>query len=171
MKVIVDSDEFKCWHEVGHATVCLYLGGDVEFIEFLNDAVVHARARCIVMPEHHRSVACGGFAAEFYLVNNGYAVQAPDDKRDISQILLNNSSQDGHDFFDREYSSEGFEEAETRAFMNHAIGPSGRGGLTPIIHSYFSRMQEVVRELYAARSIEGRRVKELLQRRPPSKQT
>lgn len=165
MKILVDSVEYKAWHEVGHATVCLHLGGDVEFIEFLNDAVVHARARCIVMPEHHRSVACGGFAAEFYLMNNGYAEQAPADKRDISQILLNNSSQDGHDFFDREYSSEGFEEAETRQFMNHAIGPDGHGGLIPIIHSYFSRMEQVVRELCGTRRIEGRRVKELLRLR------
>jgi hypothetical protein len=161
--IIVDSDEYRCWHEVGHAAVALYLGGVVEFIEFLDQVDVHARARCIVIPEHHRTVACGGFAAEFYLLNNGHAVQAPDDKRDISQIVFNNCSGDGHAYFDREYSSEGFEETEARQFMEHAIGKDGHGGLIPIIHNYFSRMEQVVRELYAARRIEGSRVTELLQ--------
>lgn len=55
MKIRVDSDEYKCWHEVGHATVCLHLGGDVDFIEFLvGDARGHARARCVVIPEIER---------------------------------------------------------------------------------------------------------------------
>ena len=162
MKIIVDSIEYKCWHEVGHATVALHLGGVVEFIELLDDAIVHARARCIVLPEHHRSVACGGFAAEFYLLNNGYAALASEDTRDINRIIFNNSSQDGHDFWGREYSSEEFTEAETREFMNHAIGTDGHGGLIPILHSYFSHMEQVVRELYAARRIDGKRVKELL---------
>ena len=163
MKIRVDSDEYKCWHEVGHAVVCLHLGGDVEFIEFLvGDARGHARTRCIGTPGTERSVACGGFAAEFYLLNNGYAEQAHDDKRDINRIVFDNASGDGHDFWDREYSSEGFTEAETRAFMNHAIGPDGHGGVIPIIKQYFSQMQEVVRELLAARRVEGKRVKELL---------
>ena len=64
-RLSVDSVEYKCWHEVGHATVCLHLGGDVDFIELLDgDARGHARAT-------ERSVACGGFAAEFYLLNSG----------------------------------------------------------------------------------------------------
>jgi hypothetical protein len=114
------------------------------------------------LPEHHRSVACGGFAAEVYLLKNGYAVQAPDDTRDINQIVFNNASGDGHAFWGLEYSSEPFEEAETREFMNHAIGPDGNGGLIPIITLYFPRMQELVRELHSARRVEGRRVKEIL---------
>src|SRR5882672_8947161 len=138
MKIYVDSDEYKCWHEVGHATVCLHLGGDVDFIEFLDgDARGHARARCVVTSEIERSVACGGFAAEVYLLKKGYAVQAPDDKRDINQVVKNNASMDAHAFFGREYSREGFEEAETREFMNHAIGPDGWGGVVPIFDLYF----------------------------------
>ena len=35
MKIALNSDEFKAWHEVGHATVCLHLGGDLDSIEFL----------------------------------------------------------------------------------------------------------------------------------------
>ena len=163
MKIRVDSVEYKCWHEVGHATVCLHLGGDVDFIEFLDgDARSFARARCVDTPEIERSVACGGFAAEFYLLKNDYAEQAPDDKRDINTIVFNNASMDGHAFWGREYSSEGFTEAETREFMNHAIGSDGNGGVVPIIILYFSRMQELVRELRDARRVEGSRVKELL---------
>jgi hypothetical protein len=72
MKIIVDSDEYKCWHEVGHATVCLHLGGDVDFIEFLDgDARGSARTRCDDIPGTERSVACGGFAAEVYLLKKG----------------------------------------------------------------------------------------------------
>jgi hypothetical protein len=165
VRIIVDSVEYKCWHEVGHATVCLHLGGDVECIEFLDrDARGHARARCVVTSEIERSVACGGFAAEFYLLNKGYAVQAHDDNRDINQVVLNNASMDGHAFFGREYSSEGFEETETREFVSHAIGPDGRGGVVPIVDVYFSGMQELARELLATRKVEGWRVKELLRR-------
>lgn len=163
MKIYVDSDEYKCWHEVGHATVCLHLGGDVDFIEFLDgDARGYARARCVDTPEIERSVTCGGLAAEVFLLKNGYAEQAPDDKRDINCVILNNASMDGHAFWRREYSSEGFTEAETREFVNHAVGSDGNGGVVPIFNLYFSRMQELVRELRDERRVEGWRVKEIL---------
>jgi hypothetical protein len=46
MKILVDSDEYKCWHEIGHVTVCLHLGGDVDFIEFMDgDSRGYARVR------------------------------------------------------------------------------------------------------------------------------
>lgn len=32
MLIRVDSDEYRCWHEIGHATACWHLGGDVDFI-------------------------------------------------------------------------------------------------------------------------------------------
>ena len=41
--------------------------------------------------------------------------------------------------------------------MNHAIG-----NVAPIFDQYFSRMQEVVRELFNVRRVEGTRVKQLL---------
>jgi hypothetical protein len=141
----------------------LHLGGDVDFIEFLDgDARGYARARCVDTPDIERSVACGGIAAEIYLLKNGYAEQAPDDKRNINTVLLNNASMDAHAFWGREYSSEGFTEAETKEFVDHAVGPDGNGGLVPIFNLYFSGMQEIVRELHGARRVEGRRVKELL---------
>lgn len=165
MKIRVDSDEYKCWHEVGHATVCLHLGGDVERIEFLEgDAHRHARASCIVTSEMmERTVACGGFAAEFYLLKNGYAEQGSDDKRNINDVVFNNAAFDREDFWGRKLGrDEAFTEAEDKKFMHHAIGSDGFGGVVPIFIQYFSRMQELVRELLQARRVEGKRVKELL---------
>lgn len=164
MKIRVDSVEYRCWHEVGHATVCLHLGGGVDFIELLSgDTRGYARARCIVTPEIERSVACGGFAAEFYLLNNGYAERGLDDQRDISRIIFHNATNDREDFWGRKLGmDETFTEKEDREFMHHAIGPHGHGGMVPIFNQHFSKMQELVRELNDASRVEGRRVKELL---------
>ena len=56
--------------------------GDVDSIDFLHgDARGHAVAHCSdVTPEIERSVACGGFAAEFYLLKNRYAEKGADDE-------------------------------------------------------------------------------------------
>lgn len=160
----VDSDEYKCWHEVGHATACLSLGGDVDFIEFLvGDVRGHARTRCVVTRGIERIVACGGFAAEFYLLNNGLAEPGRDDDRNISQIVFHNAIHDREDFWGRKPPlDELFSPDEDTAFMHHAIGTDGQGGLIPILSHYFSGMQEVVRELLEAKRVEGPRVKELL---------
>lgn len=164
MQIIVDSVEYRCWHEVGHATACLHRGGDVELIELLEgDARGHASASCIVTVEIERTVACGGFAAEFYLLNNRHAVRAPGDERDLSQIVFHNATHDREDFWGRKPGrGKTFTADEDREFMNHAIGADGHGGLVPIFDQHFLRMQELVRELCKARRVEGRRVKELL---------
>ena len=164
MTIRVDSFEYRCWHEVGHATVCLHLGGDVDFIEFLDgDARGHARTHCIVTPEMEKSVACGGFAAEFYLLESGYAKQGPDDERDISQVVLHNATADREDYWDRRLGrDEEFSKEEDEAFRNHAIG-----AVAPIFSQYFSGMQELVHELCEARRVEGRRVRDLLRPRNP----
>jgi hypothetical protein len=164
MKIRVDSDEYKCWHEVGHATVCLHLGGDVELIEFLDgDARGHARASCFVTPEIERIVALGGFAAEVYLLKYGHAEQGSDDDRDINQVVFHNATNDREDFWGRKLGrDEEFSEMEDSEFMNQAVGSDGYGGVVPILNLYLSGMQELVRELCGARRVEGRRVKELL---------
>jgi hypothetical protein len=168
-KIRVDSDEYKCWHEVGHATVCLHLGGDVDRIEFLDqDSRGYARASCIVLPAMEKSVACGGFAAEFFLLNNNYAEKSYGDDRDISQIVFHNATHDREAFWERRLGTEeSFGEEEDRAFMHHAIGPDGRGGVLPIFDQYLSGMQELVRELYETRRVEGKRVKETLRIHTP----
>ena len=159
MTIRVDSFEYRCWHEVGHATACLHFGGDVDFIEFLDgDARGHARTRCVVTPEMEKSVACGGFAAEYFLLNSGYAQLGPNDERDISQVVFHNATGDREDYWDRRIGrDEAFSQEEDEAFMNHAIET-----VAPIFSQYFSGMQVLVQELCNARRVEGRRVKELL---------
>lgn len=159
MKIIVNSDEFRAWHEVGHATICLHLGGNLDDIEFLEgdkrgNAVAHC---CNVMPDMERSVACGGFAAEFYLLQAGYVAWT--DLQEISAIVFSNAWRDRQEFARRTVTEDNdFTKEENEAFMIHATQV-----VAPIFNLYFSRMQNVVSELLAARRISGARVKELLQ--------
>ena len=159
MTITVNSDEFRAWHEVGHATVCLHLGGDLEAIEFLGGeakgfAVAHC---CDVMPDMERSVACGGFAAEFYLLQAGYVDWV--DLQEISAILFSNAWRDRQEFAGRTVTEDNdFTKEEDEEFMRHATQ-----FVAPIFDQYFAKMQNVVSELLAARQIDGARVKELLQ--------
>lgn len=165
MMIRINSDEFKAWHEVGHATICLHLGGDLESIEFLEgDAQGFAVTRgCYVTPDTERSVACGGFAAEYYLLRGGYVADV--DLNDasvvanVSDLVFSNAWSDHQDFVGRVV-TEGndFTKEEKEAFMHYAIGR-----VAPIFDQYFAKMQIVVSELLAERKIDGVRVKELLQ--------
>ena len=164
MKVIVDSEEYRCWHEVGHAVVCLHLGGDVDFIELMSDDTRgYARARCVVTDEIERIVACGGFAAEFYLLKFGHAEKSGHDERDINRILFHNATSDREDFWGRKLGSgEVFTKEEDKEFMCHAIGLDGHGGMVPLFHQHLAGMQDLVRELCDSRRVEGRCIKKLL---------
>lgn len=73
MKIKLNSREYECWHEAGHALVCITLGGGVDFIEFVDDPACHgkARTRCEFTQNIRNYVACGGFAAEYYLYRSG----------------------------------------------------------------------------------------------------
>lgn len=165
MKIKVNSDEYRAWHEVGHATVCLHLGGDLDGIEFLEgDARGFAVARgCDVMPDMERSVACGGFAAEFYLLRAGYVdgvdIDDPNSVAYVSAQVFSNAWRDRQDFARRIVTEDNdFTEAEDKDFMRYAIEH-----VAPIFDQHFARMKVVVDELIAAREIDGVRVKELLQ--------
>ncbi len=131
----------------------------MEFLEFLDgDTRGHARARCVVTSEIERSVACGGFAAEFYLLDNGYAEQSGDDERNISQVVFHDATNDREDFWGHKLGNdEAFAETEDREFMNHVIE-----FVVPIFNLYLPGMRELVRELFEARRVDGKRVKELL---------
>jgi hypothetical protein len=162
--IIMDSDEYKAWHEVGHATVCLHLGGDLERIEFLeNDTQDFAVARgCHVIPETERSVACGGFAAEVLLLKAGliYGINLNDPKAvsEVSTRVFSNAWQDHQDFIGRTVTEDNdFTKEEKEAFMNYAIER-----VIPVFHQYFEKMGVVVRELVAARSIDGEIVRKIL---------
>jgi hypothetical protein len=74
------------------------------------------------------------------------------------QIVFHNATGEREDFWERKLGrNETFTKEEDEAFMNYAIE-----FVAPIVDQYFSGMQELVRELYDARRVEGRRVKELL---------
>ena len=161
----MDSDEFRAWHEVGHATVCLHLGGDLDRIEFLEEhehgfAVTRG---CYVLPGKEQSVACGGFAAEFYLLRAGYVdgvnLSDPRQVAEVSNKIFSNAWRDNQKFIGREVTEDNdFTREEKEAFMNYAIRH-----VAPILDIYFSKMRLVVSELLAVRGIEGARVRELLQ--------
>lgn len=160
-----NSDEFKAWHEVGHATVCLHLGGDLDRIEFLNgDVQGFAVARgCFVMPDTEKSVACGGFAAEFYLLNagcvDGVDLNTPNGIEEASNLVFSNAWRDLQDFIGRSVTEDNdFTKEEKEKFMNYAIEH-----VSPIFNLYFEEMKLVVSELLAERAIDGKRVRDLLQ--------
>jgi hypothetical protein len=161
----IDSDEYKAWHEVGHATICLHLGGDLDYIEFLEGnaqdfAVVRG---CFVTPDTEKSVACGGFAAEFYLLRagciDGVDLNNPKVVEEVSARVFSNAWRDHQDFIGRTVTEHNdFTKMEKEAFMNYSIAH-----VAPIFDLYFAKMKLVVSELIATRRIEGARVRELLQ--------
>lgn len=160
----LDSDELKAWHEVGHATVCLHLGGDLDRIEFIQgDSQAFAVARgCYVFPETERSVACGGFAAEIYLLRAGYVagvdLQDPKQNAAASNQIFSSAWRDHQEFIGREVTEDNdFTRQEKEEFLAYAIQR-----VSPILDLYFSNMKLVVSELLSKRSIEGKRVRELL---------
>lgn len=165
MKIAVDSDEFKAWHEAGHATVCLHFGGDVDAIEFLEkDERGFAVARgCEVIPGKERHVACAGFAAEYYLLRFGYVENIDlNDTHAVAEVsaqVFSNSWSDRQHFARRLVTQENdFSQKEDEEFMWYAIEH-----VSPIINEHFEKMKLLVKELLAARKIEGERIRELLQ--------
>ncbi len=123
MNILMNSDEFKAWHEAGHATVCLHLGGDLDAIEFLEGdkrgfAVVRG---CEVMPDEERHVACGSFAAEYHLLKCGYVAGIDVNDRQavaaVSAIVSGNTWSDRQAFARRVVSHENdFSQEEDEEF-------------------------------------------------------
>jgi hypothetical protein len=48
MMIDINGREYQCWHELGHAIACLSWGGEVAFVQLLNEghSVGQAFARC-----------------------------------------------------------------------------------------------------------------------------
>ena len=143
----------------------MHFGGELDGIEFLDgDAQGFAVARgCYVMPDKQRSVACGGFAVEFYLLQTGYVdgidLNTPKGLEEVSARVFSNAWRDHQDFIGRTVTKDNdFTKEEKEEFMNYAIEH-----VTPIFNLYFDKMKLVVSELLAARNIDGMRVRELLQ--------
>jgi hypothetical protein len=102
-------------------------------------------------------VACGGYAAEFYLLRAGYVDWV--DLQEISATVLGNAWSDRQQFAGRIVTEDNdFTKEEDEEFVRHATQ-----AVAPIFQLYFPRMQIVVSELLATRKIDGTRVKELLQ--------
>lgn len=158
MSIVINSLEYQSWHEVGHAIVCLHLGGGVEFVELLDDerASGLARARCSTNTNIRPSVACGGFAAELFLLRNNHLEQV--DEKEITQIIFRNATKDREIFCGRTLrDDEIFKKEEDESFMCHAVQK-----VVPIMGQYFPQMKLIVRELLNERKIHGSKVRELL---------
>lgn len=115
------------------------------------------------MPGKERSVACGGFAAEFYLLRAGYIdginINDPSEVTRVSALVFSNAWMDHQAFLGRQVTQDNdFTKEEKEEFMHYAIEH-----VAPIFDLYFSKMQIVVGELLVKRKIDGVRVKEILQ--------
>lgn len=153
----LDSLEYQCWHEVGHAVSCLHWGGDVEFIEFLDDNDTgRARTRCVVPPPFRSYVLCGGFAAEFVLFRGGY-LEAIEEK-DFIQIIFKNATIDRQNFFGKSR-NEVLTVAEDKQFMNLAVKE-----VAPIIKKHFAAMCKIVTLLNSKMKVDGLDIKNVLER-------
>lgn len=161
MPIIVDSHEYKCWHEVGHATVCLHLGGDVTLIEFLPAGLGRGLARTRadnVTDEMHKPICSAGLAAEVLLLRNGWAQKAIVDIRDHDEIIWHNATGDREDFRGRiQLPEDPFTDQENREFRTYALDVA-----LPILECHLSSMQRLVVELHRDSQVCGQRVRELL---------
>lgn len=72
-QIDIASIEYDCWHEAGHAVVCLLSGGSVACMEIIKnqEQIGRARARCQTTNSTRKYIACGGFAAECLLFRLG----------------------------------------------------------------------------------------------------
>ncbi len=156
MPIEINSFEYQCWHEVGHAVTCLYMGGDVEFIEFIEDQSHYglARARCTVTLDIRRYVACGGFATEYILYKAGNLSKTTD--TEFIQVMFKNADLDRNSFFNTSKEYE-FTIEEDTEFMNFAID-----NVTPIILKHLSQMLTIVNNLKRSKRITGDIIKKLL---------
>lgn len=151
----VNSVTYECWHEMGHAFVCVALGGDVQYVELLRDhGLGRARARCITNQYIRQRVACGGFAAEFVLLRDGDV--GPQDERDITQVLFRNATIDREMYHSLDSGAD-FCKDQDQDFMNCAINE-----VVPIIRLYKAEMAKAVEELEREGCVCGERIKRIL---------
>lgn len=151
----VNDVEYQCWHELGHAFTCIKLGGDVEFVEFLEGHEAgQARVRCTTNQDIRQLVACGGFAAELLLYRDGdLGVQ---DDKSMTQILFRNATIDRTMYHSLDSGAE-LNEAQDSEFMNCAYNE-----VFPIIRLYKNKIAIAVAELKVYKRISGERIKQIM---------
>jgi hypothetical protein len=156
MTIDINSVEYVCWHEVGHAIACLSFGGEVEHIEILdpNDPRGKAYARCITNPEIRKIVATGGFAAELYLYRNKRLPEI--NENEMAQILFINATKDREKYWGKTQ-DDPLTKEEDDEFQHVAFAK-----VTPLIKKFSDRIEQLVSELIKNRKIEGKRIKEIL---------
>lgn len=156
MHIILNSEEYQAWHEIGHATVCILKGGDVELVEFIEDSThfASARASCYVTDDIRKYIACGGFATECLLLQEnllGYV-----DSSVFTKSIFENSSLDKCSFFKVTKGSQ-FSREETKEFMDFATN-----NVLPLIKDYVDKMRSIVALLIETRKVDGAIIKSIL---------
>jgi hypothetical protein len=152
----INGFEYQCWHEVGHAVTCLHLGGEVEFIEFLDDENHKglARSRCETTPQVRPYVLCGGFATEYVLSELRLLEEI--DEKEFTQVIFKNASIDREMFFGKT-GNDDFTKDEDIIFMNFSIN-----NVTPIIIKHLPKMRKIVELLQDNKKIDGTTIKKIL---------
>lgn len=157
-KIDINSREYQCWHELGHAVVCLHLGGTVDLVEFLDDqphAQGEARARCNMNEEIRSDVLCGGFAAELFLLRNHFLPSISE--REITQIIFINATKDREMYWRREFQpDEQFSREEDEVFMRQAATVS------EIVRTYKRTIQTLVPALLEAGRLDGKCIQDAM---------
>jgi len=154
----VNGVDYQSWHEVGHAMVCLLLGGEVELIEFVDDenSIGVAKARCDYPPEIKRAIACGGFAAEYLLFQEGYIKMS---WREFTDKMFDNAVRDRISFFDGDFAQEdGFWPKE----MDKEFGYFAIRQVAPLLKPWFRVMKTVVRELVLKRKLNSQNIHKII---------
>jgi hypothetical protein len=151
----INSVTYECWHEMGHAFVCIALDGGVRCVERLDDHKLgRARARCITNQYIRQRVACGGFAAEFVLLRDGDI--GPQNEKEITQVIFRNATID-REMYHSLVSGTDLSEAQDREFMNCAIN-----SVASIIFTHKTEMAKAVKELERDGCVSGERIKQIM---------
>jgi len=159
MKIKINSLEYQCWHEVGHAIVCLYLGGDVKFIEFSEDDFQKglAKTRCETTPNIRPYVLCGGFATEYVLWKKGFLFTVDESK--FIQIIFRNATYDREMFLNKTKHDKITQEDDEN-FMSFSVKK-----VAPIINKHLRSMEKIVMELRSLKRIDNIKIKEILNKK------
>lgn len=160
----IDSLEYECWHEVGHAVICLTLGGNVEFIEILEkkDSPGRAKASCRVNQSIRRDVACGGFAAEYFLYLSGFLNVS---EKQFLDAAFDNAAFDRISFFGANHKQENgrWPQDLDEQFLLHA-----RDYVFPLIKENIQLIQELVSLLKSTKRIDTDQIQEVLKKHKKS---
>lgn len=154
----INDREYQCWHEAGHAIACINAGGNVEFIELVNDDNTNglARARCETTNQQMRmDTASGGFAVEYILYKNKYIDIR---ERDFIQEAFINSSSDKIPFFNGDYIQDNgyWPQHLDKEFRDYAINKAHE--LLP----FMDKMKIIVNDLMQKERLDGQDIENIL---------